>query len=91
LFYGLGLPEILVILFIILLLFGPKRLPELARALGQAVSECRKAVSGRLEVKKESSSEKEAIIKAAKELGVETEGKSLDEIAEEIVKKIKRD
>jgi len=38
-----GWPEILVILFIILILFGAKRLPELARGLGQSLNELRKA------------------------------------------------
>jgi len=39
-----GLPEILVVLVIVLLLFGGKRLPELARGLGKALSEFRKGV-----------------------------------------------
>ena len=38
-----GWPEILVILFIVLLLFGAKKLPELARGLGQSMNEFRKA------------------------------------------------
>lgn len=38
-----GIGELLVILFIILLLFGSKRLPELARSLGQALKEFRAA------------------------------------------------
>jgi sec-independent protein translocase protein TatA len=41
---NLGLPEILVILFLVLLLFGGKRLPELARGIGKALSEFRKGV-----------------------------------------------
>ena len=40
----LGGPEIIVILVIVLLLFGAKRLPELARSLGQGVKEFRKSV-----------------------------------------------
>jgi sec-independent protein translocase protein TatA len=40
----LGGPEIAVILVIVLLLFGAKRLPELARSLGQGVKEFRKSV-----------------------------------------------
>ena len=39
----LGGPEILILLFIILLLFGAKKLPELARGLGKAKNEFQKA------------------------------------------------
>lgn len=41
--FGLGSTEILVILFIILLLFGAKKLPELARGLGKSMNEFKKA------------------------------------------------
>jgi len=41
---GLGWQEILVILVVVLLLFGAKRLPELARSLGQGIREFRKSV-----------------------------------------------
>ena len=34
---GLRLPEILVILFIVILIFGAKRLPELATGLGKGI------------------------------------------------------
>jgi sec-independent protein translocase protein TatA len=36
---GLGAPEILIVLAVVLLLFGSTRLPALARSLGQASSE----------------------------------------------------
>lgn len=42
--WTLGPTEIAVILLLILILFGAKRLPELARSLGQGVKEFRKAV-----------------------------------------------
>jgi sec-independent protein translocase protein TatA len=45
--------ELLIILFIILILFGASRLPQLARALGESMREFRKAVSGEYEEKKE--------------------------------------
>lgn len=34
---GLGLPEVLVIVFIVLLLFGGKKIPEMMRGLGKGV------------------------------------------------------
>jgi sec-independent protein translocase protein TatA len=43
---GIGGPELLMIMFIILLLFGANRLPELAKGLGKSVREFKKATSG---------------------------------------------
>lgn len=43
--FGLGGPEIALILFLILLLFGAKRLPELARGFGKSIREFKKATS----------------------------------------------
>lgn len=40
----LGLFEILMILVVVLLIFGPKRLPDMARGLGQSIREFRKSV-----------------------------------------------
>lgn len=37
-----GIGELAIILVIILILFGPKRLPDLARSLGQAIGEFKK-------------------------------------------------
>ena len=43
---NLGAPELLVILLILLLLFGARRLPEIARGLGHAIEQFRKGVKG---------------------------------------------
>ena len=42
---SLGLPEIIFILVIALLIFGPKRLPEIGRTLGKGMAEFRKATN----------------------------------------------
>jgi TatA/E family protein of Tat protein translocase len=40
--FGLGLPEVLVILVILFVLFGAKRLPQIGEGLGKTVKELRK-------------------------------------------------
>jgi len=86
---GLGTTELLVVLFIILLLFGGKKLPELARSMGSAVREYSKASTTEVEERKaprKEDEERAAIIEAAKKMGIETEGRSIKEIAQELVK-----
>jgi Tat protein translocase TatB subunit len=41
--FGIGMPELLVILGLALLLIGPKKLPQLAKSLGKTMMELRKA------------------------------------------------
>jgi sec-independent protein translocase protein TatA len=85
-----GYQEILLLVGLALLLFGPNKLPELARAFGKATTEYKRGIS---EAKKnimqddESniSSEDRQIINAAKEMGIPTEGRSIEEIASDIV------
>ncbi|HUJ12590.1 MAG TPA: TatA/E family twin arginine-targeting protein translocase [Thermoanaerobaculia bacterium] len=42
-FGSLGIPELIVIFVVALLVFGPKRLPEIGRTLGKALGEFKKA------------------------------------------------
>lgn len=42
---GIGTPELLIIFFVVLLLFGAKKLPELARGMGKSIKEFKKATS----------------------------------------------
>ena len=107
---GIGPLEIGVILLLIVLLFGASKVPELARAFGQAVGEFKRARrEAELEYKKiEESitgSEEEipsAEVKAAAKrksedvnikevaayMGIDTEGKTEDELKEEIQAKL---
>ena len=88
---------ILLIIVALLLLFGPSKLPEFARAIGRAWGEFRK---GKMEVEREIRQEfakedatevvaiRDEVLKAAKELSIRTEGRELREIKMEIAKAI---
>ena len=41
--FGLGIPELIVIFVIALVVFGPKKLPDLGRALGKGIAEFKRA------------------------------------------------
>ncbi len=43
--FGMGMPEILLILAIALIVIGPKKLPDLARSLGRAMGEFKRATN----------------------------------------------
>lgn len=45
-FLDLSTPDLLIILAVVLLLFGAKKLPELSKSLGQSARELRKGLSG---------------------------------------------
>jgi sec-independent protein translocase protein TatA len=45
--FGIGLPELLILLLVLLLVFGPKRLPEMGRQLGKGMREFKDSVSGK--------------------------------------------
>jgi sec-independent protein translocase protein TatA len=44
---NIGLPEIAIVLLIVLVIFGPKRLPQLGRSLGSGMREFKDAVTGK--------------------------------------------
>jgi len=74
---------IIIILILGLLIFGPSKIPELARALGRARREYEKASRG------EDEHEEEKIRALARELGIPTEGKTTEELLNEIKKRAK--
>jgi sec-independent protein translocase protein TatA len=45
--FGLGAPELIVILVVALLVFGPGRLPEIGGALGKGIRDFRKALENK--------------------------------------------
>lgn len=57
-FGSLGLPEILLILVIVVIIFGARRLPELGKSLGEGIKNFKRSVSGKEEGQKEISSNK---------------------------------
>ena len=45
--FGIGIWELLILLLVLLLVFGPKRLPEMGRQLGKGMREFKDSVSGK--------------------------------------------
>lgn len=45
-FFDLGTPELIIILVIVLLLFGSRKLPELSRSIGESMREIRNGLNG---------------------------------------------
>lgn len=82
--------EWLIILLIILILFGAKKLPELARGLGEAIREFRRASQGEVSERALSSMSEDKVIKLAKELGIDVEGKSKEEIVKQIIDEVSK-
>ena len=44
--FGIGIWEMLILLLVLLLVFGPKRLPEMGRALGKSMREFKESITG---------------------------------------------
>jgi len=94
-----GTPEMVIIFVLALLLFGPKKLPELARSVGYAVGEYHKAVREfqqeslrqdfKLDELKKDASISRELAELAREFNISTEKKSSVDILREIKEKTK--
>jgi len=63
--FGLHLPELIIVLAVALLIFGPKKLPEMGSAIGKSIKEFRKGMNELANPEKDSKSS--AALKAPKE------------------------
>jgi sec-independent protein translocase protein TatA len=74
--FGIGMPELIIILVIALIVIGPQKLPDLARSLGKGLGEFRRATEDfkrNIEDEAKTAEEKERIAtEASKKEGVET-------------------
>jgi Tat protein translocase TatB subunit len=86
--FGIGMPEMLVILALALIIIGPKKLPDLAKTLGRTMREFKKATSefketiqldGELSEVKETFNDIRDGVKNAVDLNLEPENKKADE------------
>jgi sec-independent protein translocase protein TatA len=95
-----GLEWIIILVVIIMVLFGAKKLPEFAKSLGKMTGEFQR---GRMEIERElksmeaelkkeykTDSETEQLEKMARELGIVTVGKTEDEIREEVIAELSK-
>ncbi|MDT7891236.1 MAG: twin-arginine translocase TatA/TatE family subunit [Thermoproteota archaeon] len=97
-----GPTEWILLIFILLILFGSRKIPEVARSLGEAVREFRKAMSETEQATKQmvqqeykervvSERSDDPLIDLAKRKGINVEGKSRVQIVEELAKKIREE
>jgi sec-independent protein translocase protein TatA len=56
---GLGVPELVIILVIVLIIFGPRKLPDIGKALGSSLRELKKSASSKEEEEEEEEKAKE--------------------------------
>jgi sec-independent protein translocase protein TatA len=81
---------IIILIVVVLLVWGPEKIPKLARSLGEAKKEFTKAQKEMEEAVKEPPPG-DPILEAAKKLGITTEGKTKEQIKKEIAEKISKE
>ena len=98
--FGIGMPEMLVILALALIIIGPKKLPDLAKSLGRAMREFKKATNefketiqleGELSDVKETFNDISAGVKDAVDLNLKPEKQKADKIGSDDEKTEEKD
>ncbi|HUR69535.1 MAG TPA: twin-arginine translocase TatA/TatE family subunit [Candidatus Thermoplasmatota archaeon] len=85
---ALGAPEVALVVVVLILFFGASKIPDLARSLGRAKGEFEKGSREHLQEKPVEDAERDRVLKAARELGVPTEGRSLSDIKSDVRAKL---
>ncbi len=80
-FGSLGMPELLVIFVIALVVFGPRKLPELGRSLGRGIAEFKKATNELQNTLEQEINADEERTKAAAHIGSHDAGTHTDAVA----------
>ena len=98
--FGIGMPEMLVILALALIVIGPKKLPDLAKSLGRAMREFKKATNefketiqleGELSEVKETFNDLSDGVKDAVDLNLKPEKQKTDKIGSDDEKNKEKD
>lgn len=83
---GIGVPELLIILVVVLVLFGPKQLPKLGKMFGKTMKEVRTGMDSFSEEMSAEKDKVDEVVAEAKE-SVETAATNVADKVEEVVSK----
>ena len=65
--FGMGMPELIIILAVILLIFGPKNLPKLGSALGKTVKNLRDGMGSNKSIEEAEDEDEEEVVEEVEE------------------------
>ena len=65
--FGMGMPELVIILAVILLIFGPKNLPKLGAALGKTVKNLRDGMGSNKSIEEAEDEDEEEVVEEVEE------------------------